>query len=92
VRALERLDGMRCEAINLGTGRGSSVLELVDAFERVNGVRIARATKPRRAGDVTACYADASLALRRLGWKTERGLDEMCRDAWRWQRSSAQAR
>ncbi|NBP51128.1 MAG: UDP-glucose 4-epimerase GalE, partial [Actinobacteria bacterium] len=88
VRALERLDSMRCEAINLGTGRGTSVLELVEAFERVNGVRVPRVMKPRRAGDVAACFADASLALARLGWKTERTVDDMCRDAWRWQRSS----
>ncbi|MFM7808734.1 MAG: UDP-glucose 4-epimerase GalE [Planctomycetota bacterium] len=91
VRALERLDSMRCEAINLGTGRGTSVLELVEAFERVNGVHIPRETKPRRTGDVAACFADATLAATRLGWKTERTIDDMCRDAWRWQRSGGAA-
>ena len=85
VRAMERLDTMTCEAINLGTGRGTSVLELVHAFERVNGVRVPFVMKDRRAGDVASCFADPSLALQRLGWKTERSVDDMCRDAWRWQ-------
>ena len=85
VRAMERLDTMTCEAINLGTGRGTSVLELVKAFERVNGVRVPFMMKDRRAGDVASCFADPSLALQRLGWKTERSVDDMCRDAWRWQ-------
>jgi len=85
VRAMERLDTIGCEAINLGTGRGTSVLELVKAFERVNGVRVPFVMKDRRTGDVASCFADPSLALRRLGWKTERSIDDMCRDAWRWQ-------
>jgi UDP-glucose 4-epimerase len=85
VRAMERLDTMTCEAINLGTGRGTSVLELVKAFERVNGVRIPFVMKDRRAGDVASCFADPSLARTRLGWKTEHSIDDMCRDAWRWQ-------
>jgi len=85
VRAMERLDTMACEAINLGTGRGTSVLELVNAFERVNGVRVPFVMKDRRAGDVASCFADPSLAHTRLGWKTERSIDDMCRDAWRWQ-------
>jgi UDP-glucose 4-epimerase len=72
--------------VNLGTGRGYSVLELVDAFERVNGVKVARRFAPRRPGDVVTCYADASLAERVLGWKATRGIEEMCRDAWRWER------
>ena len=87
VRALDQLDSMRCEAINLGTGRGTSVLELVDAFQRVNGVAIPHVMKPRRTGDVAACFADATLAATRLGWRTERTIDDMCRDAWRWQQS-----
>ncbi len=88
VRAMERLADMRCEAINLGTGQGSSVLELVKAFERVNGVRVPHVLKQRRPGDVAACWADPSLAMKRLGWKTQRTLDDMCRDAWRWQQAS----
>ena len=89
VAALQKLDTMRCEAINLGTGRGSSVLELVRTFERVNGVKVPFVMKDRRPGDVTSCFADPSLASRRLGWKTRRTLEDMCRDAWRWQRSPA---
>jgi UDP-glucose 4-epimerase len=85
VRAMERLDTMTCEAINLGTGRGTSVLELVHAFERVNGVRVPFVMKDRRAGDVPSCFADPSLACTRLGWKTAHSIDDMCRDAWRWQ-------
>jgi UDP-glucose 4-epimerase len=85
VRAMERLDTMTCEAINLGTGRGTSVLELVKAFERVNGVRVPFMMKDRRAGDVASCFADPSLACTRLGWKTAHSIDDMCRDAWRWQ-------
>ena len=73
--------------VNLGTGTGYSVLELVDAFERVNGVKVPRRFAPRRAGDVVTCYADASLAERRLGWKARRGIEDMCRDAWRWERA-----
>ncbi len=71
--------------VNLGTGRGYSVLEAVQAFERASARRIALARAPRRPGDVAACYADAALAARELGWKTRFGLDEMCRDVWRWQ-------
>ncbi|MBC7896900.1 MAG: hypothetical protein H7066_15895 [Cytophagaceae bacterium] len=72
--------------VNLGTGRGCSVLELVETFERVNGVKVPRAIAPRRPGDIAECYADASLAKRVFGWEAKRGLDEMCRDAWNWQR------
>jgi UDP-glucose 4-epimerase len=75
----------RSITVNLGTGRGYSVLESVRAFERASGKRIPVEMHPRRAGDVAACYADASAAARELGWKAELGLDEMCRDAWRWQ-------
>ncbi len=74
---------------NIGTGRGHSVLEVVTAFERVTGRRIPYRIEPRRSGDVAASYTDASLALRLLGWRAERGLDDMCRDAWRWEQWSA---
>jgi UDP-glucose 4-epimerase len=86
---MERLPKMRCEAINLGTGQGSSVLDVVKAFERVNGVRIPYALRERRPGDVAECWADPSLALKQLGWQTQRTLDDMCRDAWKWQRVAA---
>ncbi len=74
-----------CEAMNLGTGVGYSVLDLVNAFERVNGVPIPYVITPRRAGDVATCYADATRAHTQLGWSAEKTLDDMCRDSWRWQ-------
>jgi UDP-glucose 4-epimerase len=61
------------------------VLELVETFERVNGVKVPRRVVGRRPGDIAVCYADARLAASALGWKATRGLQEMCRDAWRWQ-------
>jgi UDP-glucose 4-epimerase len=75
----------RSITVNLGTGRGYSVLQSVRAFERVSGKRIALEFHPRRAGDVAACYADPSAAARELGWSAKLGLEDMCRDAWRWQ-------
>jgi len=79
------LDGNRSLTINLGTGRGTSVLELVHAFERASGRRVPYEIAPRRPGDVAAGWADPSLAERTIGWKTKRGVDAMCADAWRWQ-------
>ena len=71
--------------VNLGTGRGYSVLDVVHAFEKASGRAIPLEIRPRRAGDVAACYADPSLAAAKLGWKARAGIEEMCRDAWRWQ-------
>ena len=73
------------DVINLGTGTGYSVLDMVKAFSRACGKEIPYEIKPRRAGDIDMCYADPAKAERVLGWKAERGLDEMCEDAWRWQ-------
>lgn len=73
------------EEINLGTGVGYSVLDIVNAFERANGVHIPYVIAPRRAGDVAACYASTEKAFDLLGWRAEKGLDDMCRDSWRWQ-------
>ncbi|MBU1962847.1 MAG: UDP-glucose 4-epimerase GalE [Gammaproteobacteria bacterium] len=70
---------------NLGTGQGYSVLEMVRAFEQASGQPVAYRIAPRRAGDIAACWADPSKAERELGWRAQRGLDEMMRDAWRWQ-------
>lgn len=70
---------------NLGTGHGHSVLEVVKAFERASGKAIPYDIVPRRAGDVAATYADASLARQALGWQATRDLDAMCADGWRWQ-------
>ncbi|XP_046973602.1 UDP-glucose 4-epimerase isoform X1 [Vanessa cardui] len=72
-------------AINLGTGTGYSVLQVVAAFERASGRRVARRAAARRAGDVAANYADAARARRLLAWRAARGLPDMCRDAWNWQ-------
>ena len=77
-----------CEAINLGTGNGYSVLDVVKAFERVNGIKIPYVIKERRAGDAAAIFADASLAEKLLGWRAEKDMDDMCRDTWRWQKNN----
>ena len=73
------------DVINLGTGVGYSVLDMVKAFSRACGKEIPYEIKPRRAGDIAMCYADPAKALKVLGWKAEHGLDEMCEDPWRWQ-------
>lgn len=78
------------EAINLGTGRGSSVLEIVETFQRVNGVAVPYRIGPRRAGDLPTCYAATDKAARLLHWHAEKDLADMCRDAWRWQQSQNQ--
>jgi UDP-glucose 4-epimerase len=70
---------------NLGTGQGYSVLQVVDAFTRTCGVLIPLAFEPRRAGDVAQCWADPGKACRELGWRAQRTLDDMLRDAWRWE-------
>ena len=79
------LGGARSLTVNLGTGRGSSVLELVRAFERASGRPVPYEVVGRRAGDVAACYADPALAAQTIGWKATRDLDRMCADSWRWQ-------
>lgn len=76
------------EIFNLGTGHGYSVLELVSAFERATGLNVPYVIAPRRAGDIAESYADVSKALKLLNWKTQKGLDEMCRDSWNWTRQS----
>jgi len=76
--------------VNLGTGRGISVLEAVRAFERASGRPIPIERVARRAGDVAECYADPALAQKVLGWKAAHSLEDMCRDAWRWQSMNPQ--
>ncbi|MDE8344915.1 MAG: UDP-glucose 4-epimerase GalE [Acidocella sp.] len=71
--------------VNLGTGIGVSVLDLVGAFERATGRRIPLNIAPRRAGDVASYYADPAAAAAIFGWRARRGIDDMCRDAWAWQ-------
>lgn len=73
---------------NLGTGTGSSVLDVIKNFEAATGVKISYEMKPRRAGDVPACYCDAGKAERELGWKAKYDLKRMCEDAWRWQKNN----
>ena len=86
VKAIDKLKDKEGVSIyNLGTGVGYSVLQVVAAFEKACGKKIPYEIKPRRAGDIATCYSDASKAKRELGWVAERGLDEMCEDAWRWQ-------
>lgn len=77
------------EIVNLGTGKGYSVLDVVHAFEKANGVAVPYAVVPRRAGDIAACYAGTEKAARLLGWRAEKSLEEMCRDSWRWQQRCA---
>ena len=74
-------------AVNLGTGCGYSVLDMVRAFEKASGRPVPYALVPRRPGDIAACYADPALATKLLGWQAKRGIDAMCRDAWRWQQN-----
>lgn len=84
--ALKRLQGVL--TVNLGTGRGYSVLEMVAAFARVSGRELPYHVALRRAGDVAECYADPSYAAEVLGWSAERGIEQMCADSWRWQSSN----
>ena len=73
---------------NLGTGRGCSVLEMVKAFEAATGVPIPYVIAPRRPGDIAACWSDPTKAERELGWKAEKGIVDMCRDSWNWQKNN----
>lgn len=86
VKAIEKFaDNEGVSVYNLGTGHGYSVLEVVKAFEKACGHEIAYEIKPRRAGDIAACYCDPAKAANELGWIAENGIDEMCADSWRWQ-------
>jgi UDP-glucose 4-epimerase len=85
LKALESLTTPQCTAINLGTGKGYSVLELIRAFETASGHPVPFGISPRRTGDIAACYADPSKALQTIGWKAQRDLSDMCRDAWHFQ-------
>ena len=77
--------------INLGTGKGYSVLQMLQAFERASSQRIAYAIKPRRAGDIASCYAKTDKAAQLLGWRASREQDAMCVDTWRWQQNAQAA-
>jgi UDP-glucose 4-epimerase len=91
LKALEQwADQTQCLTVNLGTGKGYSVLEIVHAFEKASGRSIPYRIAPRRPGDVAICYADPAKAAALLGWKAERTLADMCADVWRWQRLNPQ--
>ncbi len=86
IKALEKLrEKPGLVTYNLGTGKGSSVLDMIQAFENANSVKIPYKFAPRRPGDAAICYADVSKAERELNWKAKYSLQEMCRDAWNWQ-------
>ena len=87
VKALEKMSSSDADVriYNLGTGQGYSVLQMIEAFSKASGREIPYVIKPRRAGDIAQCYADPALAKKELGWESERGIDEMCEDSWRWQ-------
>ena len=85
VSALKLLDSPKCFAVNLGTGSGSSVLEVVRAFEAASGKQIPYDVKPRRPGDVATSYAATDYASKLMGWRATKSLETMCTDHWRWQ-------
>lgn len=89
VKAIEKMDSMKGVNIyNLGTGNGYSVLEVISNFEKANGVKIPYSIKERRPGDIATNYASSEKAFKELGWKAERGIEEMCRDSWNWQKNN----
>jgi len=86
VNALQALSGKpQVLTVNLGTGNGYSVLDMIKAFEKASGIAVSYNIVDRRSGDIASCYADPSYAKKKLGWKAEFDLDEMCEDTWRWQ-------
>ena len=89
LKALQALDRLKlpteCLTVNLGTGNGYSVLDIVRAFEQASGKPVPYQIAARRPGDIASCYADPKRALAQLDWRAERGLAAMCADAWRWQ-------
>lgn len=89
VKALKKIEEKAgLNIYNLGTGTGYSVLDVIKNFEEANGVKIPYSIKPRRAGDIATCYADAAKAERELDWKAQYGIREMCEDSWRWQKNN----
>ena len=84
IKAIEKAESMTgVEAYNLGTGHGYSVLDIVKNFEKATGVKVKYELTDRRPGDIAECYADPTKAEKELGWKAEKGLEEMCKDSWR---------
>ena len=89
LKAIERNCGLA--VYNLGTGHGYSVLDVVKAFEKANGIKIKYSIKPRRAGDIATCYCNPAKAKAELGWEAHYGIEEMCRDSWNWQKNNPNA-
>ncbi len=89
VKALQAIEnGCGLAIYNLGTGQGYSVLDVVNAFMKVNNVPVPYVIKPRRPGDIATCYSNPAKAERELGWKAQFGIEEMCRDSWNWQKNN----
>ena len=88
VAAIQKLNEPGVHIYNLGTGKGYSVLDMVHAFEKACGKKLPYEIKPRRAGDVPACYAASAKAERELGWKAQYDLEDICRDQWNWQKNN----
>ena len=88
-KALQNLNHPQCTAINLGAGKGYSVLEVIHAFDKACGKKIPYEIKPRRAGDIAQSYSDSTLAKKLIGWEAKRDLDQMCEDMWRFQQQKA---
>ena len=89
LKALDKIRGAHgVEVYNLGTGNGYSVLDVVKAFEKASGVKVPYKIASRRPGDLATCYSDPSKAERELGWKAEKGINEMCADSYRWQHNN----
>ncbi|MBP5619267.1 MAG: UDP-glucose 4-epimerase GalE [Bacteroidaceae bacterium] len=86
LQAIQRKCGLGI--YNLGTGHGYSVLDVVNAFEKSNGVPVKYSIKPRRPGDIATCYCDPTKAREELGWTAQYGIEEMCRDSWNWQKNN----
>ncbi|MBR3978693.1 MAG: UDP-glucose 4-epimerase GalE [Oscillospiraceae bacterium] len=84
------LNNTGCEVFNLGTGTGYSVLDMVKTFQAVNNVPVPYVIAPRRPGDIATCYANPDKSREVLGWQAEKGLAEMCRDSWNWQKNNPQ--
>jgi UDP-glucose 4-epimerase len=86
VKAIDKIkDFTEVMTLNLGTGRGYSVLDMVKAFEKASGKKVSYKIAPRRAGDIAKCFANPSYAKKILAWEAKKGTEEMCEDSWKWQ-------
>ena len=89
VKAIDySLENKGAEVFNIGTGVGYSVLDMVNAFEKANDMKIPHVIAARRPGDIDVSYADSSKAAKMLGWKAEKTLEDMCKDSWNWQKNN----